>query len=127
MAHENMRSKILALNKLYGSERKIEAGRFDTQTNTLYSDKKVVSKDEPVQKYSHPELIFEEKEYNDIINGRVCCAVIRNDDVKIHSNITIRESKNLLPTGRIVVKEITHIITPSDSKGIKEGYRVIGW
>lgn len=129
---EERRSLIKAINEAFNISKKEENGyRYSSQTNTLYSNS-----NGSVQNFSSEmtgshaekiEIVCETSEFERKMNGRVKFAVIKADHVPPRSNITIRECKNLIPTGRICVYEISEAVTSTECPGLKPGYCIVGW
>lgn len=131
MAHEDKKSLIFHMYEMAmgAKAEKKEQSRFNNSTNSLYSNgmpiKDGVCKQENT---SCRHLIpLEKKDFNLIMNGNMTFWICCDDSFMLKDTVTFKEFDNLKETGRITVKEITHIVKGTENSRIQAGYCVIGW
>ena len=70
---------------------------------------------------------LKKKDFEGVLNGTTHFLILMDNGIRLCNDIVIRESENLIRTGRYDVKQITHIDRLENSPGLKEGYIAIGW
>lgn len=100
--------------------------RLQESTHTLLGDGK-----EPEGGLPHAadlmEIFLEKREYELIVNRIERMTPIRKPGIMRGQTIRIRETDNLRPTGRTMIKNVDGIIVGTDSNGVKSGWNVVLW
>ncbi len=73
------------------------------------------------------EISLEKREYELIVNRVERITPVRKPGIMRGQTIRIRETDNLRPTGRTMLKNVESIIVGTDSNGIKPGWNVVLW
>lgn len=107
-------------------EKNAEPERFDSLTGSLYAVAPDVCYSAIPDDYGfQPEIILEEKDYQDAVHGIRTFVVMKDAYCYIGKTLIIHETKNFVPTGRVLPKVITCV--ERNNSFLKDGYCVVCW